>query len=197
MHKQKIAASTIHTAINAIKYYHQKVIYRQQIKIDQIVRPKKGFHLPVILSTQEVNKMIESISNTKHIVILFILYGAGLRLSELIHLTVNDIWWDRNQIIIKGGKGNKDRTVMLSQTLKELLKKYFDAYMPQKWLFEGQDRQTQYSKRSVQNIIQSALKKAGISKKVSPHTLRHCFATHLLDNGLQLPYIQALLGTQI
>lgn len=83
---------------------------------------------------------------------------------------------------------------MLSQTLKQLLRKYFDEYMPQLWLFEGQDRRTQYSSRSVQNVVKNALKKAGITKKVSPHTLRHCFATHLMDTGVQLPYIQALLG---
>ena len=191
---KKIAVSTIHTAINAIKYYYQKVIFRQDIKIDQLVRPKKGFHLPTILSAQETNGLIESISNTKHIVLLYVLYGSGLRLNESLTIRVEDIWWDRNQLIVRGGKGNKDRVVMLSQTLKQLLRKYFDEYMPQLWLFEGQDRMTQYSERSVQKVVKSAIHKAGITKKVTPHTLRHCFATHLMDSGLQLPYIQALLG---
>ncbi|MBK6565631.1 MAG: tyrosine-type recombinase/integrase [Saprospiraceae bacterium] len=164
------------------------------LKIEQLVRPKKGFHLPTILSTQEVNRLLECVSNTKHIVLLFILYGGGLRLNEVISMQVNDIWWDRNQMLIRSGKGNKDRVVMLSQTLKQLLRKYFNEFMPQQWLFEGQDNQTQYSERSVQNVVKNAVKKAGITKKVSPHTLRHCFATHLLDAGIQLPYIQTLLG---
>jgi len=191
---KKIAVSTIHTAINAIKYYYQKVIFRQDLKIDQLVRPKKGFHLPAILSAQETNGLLESISNTKHIVLLYVLYGSGLRLNESLSVRVEDMWWDRNQLIVRGGKGNKDRIVMLSQTLKQLLRKYFDEYMPQQWLFEGQDRMTQYSERSVQKVVKNAVNKAGITKKVSPHTLRHCFATHLLDSGVQLPYIQALLG---
>ena len=137
---------------------------------------------------------MESISNTKHIVLLYVLYGSGLRLNESLSVRVEDMWWDRNQLIVRGGKGNKDRIVMLSQTLKQLLRKYFDEYMPQQWLFEGQDRMTQYSERSVQKVVKNAVNKAGITKKVSPHTLRHCFATHLLDSGVQLPYIQALLG---
>jgi site-specific recombinase XerD len=191
---KKIAVSTVHTAINAIKYYYQKVIFRQDLKIDQLARPKKGFHLPTILSAQETNGLLESISNTKHIVLLYVLYGSGLRLNESLSVRVEDMWWDRNQLIVRGGKGNKDRIVMLSQTLKQLLRKYFDEYMPQQWLFEGQDRMTQYSERSVQKVVKNAVNKAGITKKVSPHTLRHCFATHLLDSGVQLPYIQALLG---
>jgi len=191
---KKIAVSTIHTAINAIKYYYQKVIYRQDLKIEQLVRPKKGFHLPAILSAQETNDILQSLANIKHVCILYILYGCGVRLNELLNIQMNDVWWERNQIIIRNGKGDKDRVVMLSQTLKQLLRIYCDQYMPQMWLIEGQDRLTQYSSRSVQNVVKNALKKAGITKKVTPHTLRHCFATHLMDNGVQLPYIQALLG---
>lgn len=120
--------------------------------------------MPTILSTQEVNRLLECVSNTKHIVLLFILYGGGLRLNEVISMQVNDIWWDRNQMLIRSGKGNKDRVVMLSQTLKQLLRKYFNEFMPQQWLFEGQDNQTQYSERSVQNVVKM-LSKAGITKK--------------------------------
>ena len=191
---KKIAISTIHTAINAINYYYQKVIYRQDLKIEQLVRPKKGFHLPVILSTAETNGILLSLANVKHICLLYVLYGCGVRLNELLNIQMNDVWWDRNQIIIRSGKGDKDRIVMLSQTLKQLLRTYCDACMPQQWLFEGQDRLTQYSDRSVQKVVKSAIIKAGITKRVTPHTLRHCFATHLMDSGVQLPYIQALLG---
>ena len=191
---KKIAVSTIHTAINAIKYYYQKVIYRQDLKIEQLVRPKKGFYLPEILSTAETNGILQSLANVKHICLLYLLYGCGVRLSELLNIQMNDVWWDRNQIIIRSGKGDKDRIVMLSQTLKQLLRIYCDEYMPQMWLIEGQDRKTQYSSRSAQNVVKNALKKTGITKRVTPHTLRHCFATHLMDNGVQLPYIQALMG---
>ncbi|MBK9256564.1 MAG: tyrosine-type recombinase/integrase [Saprospiraceae bacterium] len=191
---KKIAVSTIHTAINAIKYYYQKVIFRQDLKIDQLARPKKGFHLPTILSAQETNGILQSLANIKHVCILYVLYGCGVRLNELLSIQMNDLWWERNQIIIRNGKGDKDRVVMLSQTLKQLLRIYCDEYMPQQWLLEGQDRLSQYSERSVQKVVKSAIIKAGITKKVTPHTLRHCFATHLMDNGVQLPYIQALLG---
>ena len=103
---KKIAVSTVHTAINAIKYYYQKVIFRQDLKIDQLARPKKGFHLPTILSAQETNGLLESISNTKHIVLLYVLYGSGLRLNESLSVRVEDMWWDRNQLIVRGGKGS-------------------------------------------------------------------------------------------
>jgi site-specific recombinase XerD len=186
--------SIVHTAINAIKYYYQKVIFRQDLKIEQIKRPKREFHLPFILSTKEINSILQSLSNTKHICILYVLYGCGVRLNELLSLELDDVWWDRNQLFIRNGKGHKDRVVNLSQTLKSLLKVYFDEYQPQRWLFEGQDRMTQYSASSVQSVVRSAVAKAGITKKVSPHILRHCFATHLLDEGVQLPFIQTLLG---
>jgi integrase/recombinase XerD len=134
------------------------------------------------------------LNNIKHICILYVLYGCGLRLKELLDITLDDVWWDRNQLFIRGGKGKKDRVVCLGQTLKEMLSNYFDAYQPQHWLFEGQDRINQYSSRSVQQVVKKALHKAHITKKISPHTLRHCFATHLLDEGVQLPFIQKLLG---
>lgn len=190
---KNIAITSIHTAINAIKYYYQKVIFRQDLKIEQIVRPKNGFHLPNILSTEEINNVLKSVANTKHICILYMLYGCGVRLNELVSIKINDVWWDRNQLLVHG-KGNKQRIVNLGPTLKSLIKQYFDEYKPQYWLFEGQDKIMQYSKRSVQKVVKNSVNKAGINKKVSPHTLRHCFATHLLDSGVQLPFIQALLG---
>lgn len=191
---KKISVSTIHTSINAIKYYYQRVLSRGDIQIEQIARPKKGFHLPAILSANETNHLLQSLNNIKHICMLYLLYGCGLRLKELLTIQMNDIWWDRNQIMVRNGKGDKDRVVMLSQNLKQILRIHCNEYMPQMWLIEGQDRMSQYSSKSVQNVVKNALNKAGITKRVTPHTLRHCFATHLMDNGVQLPYIQALLG---
>jgi site-specific recombinase XerD len=107
---------------------------------------------------------------------------------------VEDMWWDRGQIFVKKGKNRKDRVVPFSGVLKELLRKYFDEYKPIYWLFEGQDKKHTYSERSVQKVVTNAAKKAGINKHVTPHTLRHCFATHLMDEGTEVRYIQELLG---
>lgn len=190
----KMSDSLLNTAINALKFYFEKVVFRPEFKIEQIKRPRKGRNLPSVLSISEVDRLLRSTENLKHATILYAFYGCGLRLNELLSLRVNDVWWDRNQLMIKNGKGGKDRVVMLSETLKQLLKTYFDQYQPQYWLFEGQDQKHQYSDTSVQKIVKQAAKKACITRKVSPHTLRHCFATHLMDGGIQLPYIQELLG---
>jgi site-specific recombinase XerD len=135
-----------------------------------------------------------ALDNIKHITILYTLYSSGLRLDELLNLRVNDISFDRNQIFIRQGKGNKDRVVMLSDLLKRLLIFYTDEYKPVYWLFEGKDKKTQYSPSSVRNIVKLATMKAGITKRVTPHKIRHCFATHLLDGGTDIRYIQELLG---
>jgi len=119
---------------------------------------------------------------------------GGLRLGELLALELKDIHWEKNQFMIRGAKGKKDRSVMLSQTLKEVLRHYFDQYQPRVRLFEGQDGSSPYSARSVQQTMLRAANKAGIQKRVSPHVLRHCIATHLLDHGTDVRYIQELLG---
>jgi len=142
-----------------------------------------------ILSNQQLKG-----ENLKHTTMLYTLYSTGMRLNEILHLRVQDLWWDRDQILIKGGKGKKDRIVPLSTVLKQLFIQYFEAYKPAYWLFEGQDQQRHYAERSLQLVVQRAAKQAGISKRVTPHTLRHCFATHLLDGGIDVRYIQELLG---
>jgi len=190
----QVSDSVLNTTINAVKFYYEKVVFRADFKINQIKRPRKGRYLPTILSISEVDRILRGTDNVKHATILYTFYGSGIRLNELLSLKVHDIWWDRNQLLVKHGKGGKDRVVMLSETLKQLLKKYFDEYMPQYWLFEGQDRHHKYSEKSVQQVVKQAASRVGITKKVTPHTLRHCFATHLMDNGVQLPYIQELLG---
>ena len=191
---RKISESRLHTAVNCIKFYYEKVVFAAGLKIEQIQRPKKSHALPTILSTGEVDRLLRATENIKHLAILYALYSAGLRLNELIQLKVADIHWDRNQLFVRCGKGKKDRVVMLSQTLKELLRLYFDQYQPRHWLFEGQGAEGPYSARSVQAIVKAAAQKAGLTRSVSPHTLRHCFATHLLDHGTDIRYIQELLG---
>jgi integrase/recombinase XerD len=191
---QKVSESLIHTAVNAIKFYYEKVVFRPGLRLEQIKRPKKSHTLPAILSLAEVDSMLRALDNLKHLAILYTLYSGGLRLRELLNLRCTDVYWDRNQIFIRAGKGKKDRVVMLSTTLKALLVHYFDAYQPRYWLFEGQNGNESYSDRSVQAIVKQAARKAGLTRKVTPHTLRHCFATHLLDSGTDVRYIQELLG---
>ena len=194
--KQVESDSTMNVIISAIKFYYERVVFMPAFKIERIKRPRKRRYLPTILSASEVDRMLRMTQNKKHLAILYALYGSGMRLGELLNLEVPDILWDRNQIHVRKGKGNKDRMVMLSQTLKEILRLYFDEYMPSRWLFEGQNQKKPYSGKSVQSMVKKVASEAGIIRRTTPHTLRHCFATHLLDGGVQLPYIQQLLGHQ-
>lgn len=180
--------------ISGIKFYFEKVVFLPDFEIERIERPRKARTLPTILSVAEVERMLSSTGNLKHMTLLYTIYSSGLRLGEVLSLRMQDLYWDRNQIMIKAGKGKKDRMVMLSQVLKQILRWYVDEYQPQYWLFEGQDREHQYSERSVQKIVRKAAIKAAIQRKVTAHTLRHCFATHLLDGGTDIRYIQELLG---
>lgn len=192
--KTNVSDSFINNEVNAIKFYFEKVVFLPDFQIERIKRPRKNQKLPVILSISEVDKMMRSIENTKHLAILYTLYGGGMRLGEVLNLKIDDVYWEREQIHVKGGKGKKDRYVMLSQELKNLLIIYFDQYKPKYWLFEGQVKDAPYSPKSVQNIVKQAANQAGITKKITPHTLRHCFATHLMDGGVGIRYIQELLG---
>jgi len=190
--ERKVSISYQNQAINAIKFYYEKVL-RGERKIYLVDRPKKEKALPIVLNEKEVINLLNAIDNTKHKCILLLAYSAGLRLSELINIRVNDIDSTRMQIRIVQGKGKKDRNTLLSPRFLIVLRKYYKEYSPKNWLFEGVDG-GQYSGRSIQKIVQNAAKKAGIKKKVSVHTLRHSFATHLLENGTDLRYIQSLLG---
>lgn len=192
--QDKVSESLINTTINAIKFYYEKVIYLPDFKIERIKRPRKAMLLPKVLSVEEVDRMLRATENLKHTTLLYALYGHGLRLNEVLHLRLEDILWDRNQLYIKAGKGKKDRYITMSQEFKLMLSTYAHEYKPQHWLFEGQDQVSQYSERSVQEVVKQAAQKAKINKRVTPHTLRHCYATHLVDAGTQLPYIKELLG---
>lgn len=191
---RRVSESLINVVISSIKFYYDKVIFLSGFEIDRIKRPRKSFRLPKVLSVQEVDRMLRSLKNVKHVTILYTLYSSGLRLGEILKLKLEDVLFDRNQLFINGAKGKKDRVVMLSERLKDMLRLYLDEYQPIYWLFEGQDRQGPYSERSVQNIVKASAKKAHLNKRVTPHILRHCFATHLLDGGVNIRYIQELLG---
>ncbi len=192
--KKGITESLHNIIVSAIKLYYEKIVYSEHIEISRVERPRGSKYLPTILSAQEVDRMLRTMDNIKHIAIAYFLYGSGLRLSEVLNLRVQDVYWDRNQLLIKDSKGKKDRYNPIGERIKELLVLYYEEFKPEYWLFEGQQAKQQYSRSSVSKIISRAAKKAGISRKVTPHTLRHCYATHLLDNGTDVRLIQELLG---
>ena len=178
--------------INAIKFYLEHVLGRPRTYYD-LERPKKVYTLPSVLSQEEVKALFSKVHNLKHQAILQTVYGCGLRLSELINLRIRDIDSKRMVVVIKQRKGAKDRLVPLSPKLLALLRRYFLEYKPQTYLFEGQSG-GKYGRRSVQQIFHKARVAAGIKKNASLHTLRHSYATHLLDAGVNLRSIQVLLG---
>jgi site-specific recombinase XerD len=192
IHEKKISPSQQNQRINAIKFYYEKVLGSSRI-FHKLGRPKKERKLPTVLSKEEVNLLLNIISNLKHKCVLTTIYSAGLRRSELINLKIEDIDSKRRLIRIKGAKGKKDRYTILSGKLILMLREYYNAYLPQEWLFEGQHG-GKYSATSIAKICKNASQKAGIQKNVTPHSLRHSFATHLLEQGTNLRYIQEILG---
>jgi len=190
--QEKRSNSYINQAINAIKFYYE-VVLGMPNRFYDIERPIREEKLPIVLSKKEVASLLSNIQNIKHKCIVSLLYSAGLRLSELLSLKINNIDSDRMLIFVQGAKGNKDRYTILSQSILNELRKYYLKYRPKELLFEG-PRGNKYSDTSVRKIVKRAAEKARIRKNVSPHTLRHSFATHLLEDGTDLRYIQNLLG---
>jgi len=187
-----ISPSKQNQIINTIKFYYERVLGRAKEHY-QIDRPIKDNKLPKVISEIEVQKILNEITNIKHKCIISLLYSAGLRISELLNLKLADIDSNRNMIIVENSKGNKDRITLLSEKVLLLLRTYYKSYKPAEYLFEGLHG-GKYSAKSVQNILARACKKAKLNKHVTPHMLRHSFATHLLENGTDIRYIQTLLG---
>ncbi len=191
--KKNLSASYQNQVTNAIKLYFRTVL-DTQIETDKIDRPKKPKTLPNVLSKEEVKNILEAHYNIKHKTMLCLIYSCGLRRSELLHLKPEDIDSQRNVVLIRQSKGRKDRITPLSAKVLELLRQYYKAYRPQTWLFEGQRSGEQYSEQSLQRVLKLALEKAKVTKPVTLHWLRHSYATHLLESGTDLRYIQELLG---
>lgn len=189
---RKVSISTQNTAINAIKFYLEKVHHGER-KVYYVDRPVKESKLPRVLSQEEMLALIEVTQNPKHRCMLMLLYSSGLRISELLNLRWRDFDIDRMQLFVEGGKGNKDRVTVLSKGAVEYTRYYMSLYHPVDLLFEGPGGK-RYSQRSVNLVTHRSAFLAGISKRVSPHTLRHSFATHLLEQGVDIRYIQALMG---
>lgn len=189
------SASTLNLAINSFKFYYQNIMHRKFFGFENgIKRPKKDKKLPVVLSKQEVIKMIDSLDNIKHKLIIQILYSSGLRVSEVINLKINDIDFSRKLINVKEGKGKKDRITIISEQVLSNVSKYLDEFKPLCYLFESHVAGKKITTRSVQKVVAKAAISANINKQVSAHSLRHSFATYLLENGTNLRYIQELLG---
>ncbi|EWH10788.1 integrase [Cellulophaga geojensis KL-A] len=190
--KQNVSASYQNQSINAIKFYIEKVLNLPKVQYD-FCRPRKAKKLPKVLSLQEVADIITVTNNIKHKTILKMIYGCGLRISECINLKVEDIDSNNMRVWVRNAKGNKDRITLLSPTMLAQLRAYYIVYKPKKWLFEGADGK-QYSASSIRQVFNRSKKKARVHMPATVHTLRHSFATHLLDAGTNLRYIQKLLG---
>ncbi|WP_191089033.1 site-specific tyrosine recombinase/integron integrase [Arenibacter lacus] len=187
-----VSNSYLNQAINAIKFYYE-VVLGMPNRFYAIERPRKEFKLPTVISKDEVLAMIASANNLKHRCIIQLLYSAGLRRSELINLKLTDVDSKRMLIRVEGSKGNKDRYTLLSNTALADLRAYYREWKPRMYLFEGR-KAGKYSANSVLQLVKDAAIKAGVKQTVSPHVLRHSFATHLLESGVDLRQIQVLLG---
>lgn len=188
----KLSESEIHSRMNAIKFYFEQVLHRPKMFID-IPRPKKRLTLPKMLTKAEVKKIIDATDNPKHKLMLQICYGMGLRVSEVAALKLSDIDSAEKIVRIEQGKGKKDRIAVLPESLIPQMRAYYLEYRPKVYLFEGQYGGS-YSIRSVQAVFRNAIDKAGIKKKIGIHGLRHSYATHLLETGTDIRFIQELLG---
>ncbi|MCB9252965.1 MAG: site-specific integrase [Flavobacteriales bacterium] len=191
--KKGLSASYQNQVINAIKLFYV-VVENRKLNIQELHRPKREKKLPNVLSKEEIRDILNALPNLKHRSMLSLIYSCGLRRGELLKLKPSDIDSKRNIIIVRQAKGRKDRMLPLSPKVLILLREYYKFYKPQHWLFEGQKPGTPYDERSLSYILKKAVRKSGIKKPVSLHWLRHSYATHLLESGTDLRYIQTLLG---
>jgi integrase/recombinase XerD len=193
LNERRVKLSTYIQAVCALRFFY-RITLNRKIEIDRIPLPRYEKKLPVILSKAEVKALLEEPKNLGHRAILATLYGAGLRVSEVTSLKVSDLDRERRVIWVRGGKGHKDRQVMLAEPLREVLAAYWRWKRPTDWLFPGGKPDCPLARHSVFDLCRKAAQRAGIAKPVHPHSLRHAFATHLLDDGVNLLVIQTLLG---
>ena len=190
--KRRISISTHRLAISALKQF---AVFLPGSSLDPegLVRPRRSRKLPTVLGAAEVIRLLQATRNLKHRAITALLYGSGLRIGELLKLRVSEMDLDRKQLFVKQGKGRKDRFVLLAEHILPLLENYLGTYTPEIYFAEGSPGEP-YSATSVRAFLKRNARRAGILKKVTPHTLRHSFATHLLEQGVDIRYIQELLG---
>lgn len=192
LENQKLTENTVHSRINAIKFYFENVLNKKIIFLN-IPRPKKRSKIPKVFSQNEVKRIFSNTTNLKHNTMLKMCYGMGLRVSEIVNLKIEHIYSDSMQVLIEKSKGKKDRYINLPESLLEQLRLYYKVFKPKEYLFEGQYG-GQYSPRSVQQVFKEALLKSKNYKQMGIHSLRHSFATHLLENGTDIRFIQEILG---
>ncbi len=195
IHKQQLSENTIHSKLNALKFLYEQVLGHERFFVE-IPRPKKHLQLPKVLGEEELRRLFASPKNLKHKAILFVAYSAGLRVSEVINLRLQDIDRERKQLFIHCSKGKKDRYVRLSPMVLDVLEQYYkmSEVKPMNYVFEGTEKGKPYTSRSAQQIFTDAKNKAGILKSLSFHNLRHSFATHLLEKGVDVLFIKEILG---
>ena len=189
----QLSENIIHSRINAVKFYFEQVLHHDKLFFEDIPRPKKKSLLPKVISKKDIAKIFAQVDNLKHAVMLKLCYGMGLRVSEIVNLKVNNIDSSRMMVHIEGAKGKKDRCITLPTSILDDLRNYYRKYHPKIYLFEGQYG-GQYAIRSVQAVFKTAMQKAKINKTVGIHGLRHSYATHLMECGTDMVFIQKLLG---
>lgn len=188
-----LKSSVGHNLVNALNYYYRHVLQQRSFSLE-LPRPKKEKTVRTVFTPEECAAVFDAIDNPKHRLVLMVAYGAGLRVSEVANLKWEDVLLGEHKIHVKCGKGKKDRIVMLPHSLVTLMGHYRALYPSAQYVFEGQFASMPYSTESVQKIMAAAVHKSGLSKKGSVHSLRHSFATHLLDAGTDIRYVQQLLG---
>ncbi len=191
--EKSLSQSSVNLVYSALKFFYSTTL-QQDWEIRKIPRTKQVRILPTVLDIDEIEAIIAATHNNKHKAILALIYSAGLRVSEAAHLVLNDIDSKRMQIRIRNSKGHKDRYSILSRVALDHLKQYYRIYRPTQWLFEGQIPNRPITPRTIQIVFHQCKERAGIRKPATVHTLRHSFATHLLENGTSLYHIQLLLG---
>lgn len=193
MEERKVSQSVLVQTYSALKFFFEKTLQKQWNAF-RIPRCKQRRKVPGVLTREEVESILSVTKNLKHRAILMTIYSAGLRIGEATRLKVSDIDSGRMMLRVNEGKGLKDRYTLLGERNLEMLRRYWKTYRPLEWLFPGRNASGPVSISAIQRVFKTSLEKAGIKKKASVHTLRHCFATHLLDSGTDLYYIQRLLG---
>lgn len=188
----KLSEAHLHSRLNALKFYFEHVLLKEKFFVE-IPRPKSKSKLPKVLSTKDIKNLFDVTTNPKHKLMLQLCYGMGLRVSEIVKLKLTDIDSKRMQVLIENAKGKSDRYVNLPESVLALLRTYYKAYKPRHFLFEGQYG-GEYSIRSVQAVFKNGMRLAKINKSVGIHSLRHSYATHLLECGTDMAFIQTLLG---
>lgn len=193
LHEEKLSPSSVN-AYNTVLRFFYEVTLNRPLNHRALPRFRTGFSIPELLTPEEIEKILKECRNLKHKCMIMTLYGSGIRLSELINLKITDVDSTNMRLFIRKGKQKRDRYALLSQANLEILREYWKAYRPKEWLFEGQDKGSAYSPRGVQQMFDRWVKAAGITKDVKVHTLRHCFAVHMLEQGADIYQIKQLLG---